>query len=1202
MLGIELDPAAGLDVNDFDDTDTGPNQGQNYPLLASAASNGTAVRITGSLDGPLSSYFRIEFFANSVNDPEGARYLGYVNVATDGTSTNPTFDVTLQAAVAAGEYVTATATRANSTYTTYFDTSEFSATRSVSAAAGSTISGTLWEDVDGDADVALGDGTQRIAGATVQLWADFFGTPSYVTTTTTDANGNYAFIGLANGAYGVVVDSKTIAPAAGFNPTFDQTDVWAEQTYATVGGAYWDGAAIAYLATAGALYGGTNLPNGGLSDDLSTPMNFEHVTRVDALGGTYAGVDFGFSFSAVTNTRGDNTDDDTTRAGVQQQGTLRQFILNSNAIAGVQTSNFSIGTGAQTITPTAALPPITDATILDATTQEGFGGTPLIVLDGNNLGGNALTLTASADGSTIRGFVIRDFGGDGIRIDAGSTGNVVAGNYIGRLTPAGGDAGAGEGNGGDGIEVRGSGNTIGGSGANDGNVISGNTGYGVYLQAALSNTILGNYIGLDAAGTGAIANGFSGISLGVGSDSNTIGGTGANDGNVISGNTGSGIHIDVSDGNVVLGNYVGVNASGNTALGNGAGIVIQNSSGNTVGGTTAAERNVLSGNAGLGITLDNLGTTGNVISGNYIGVGADGTTAVGNTNNGIRVVNGAADNTIGGTAAGAGNLVSNNQWGGIYLIDGGTAGAGNRILGNVSFSNPGDQGITLQGFAGNDGTRTAGEANLWMDTPVFTSANLAGTLLTVSGRIGTTAGDVDFANSRVELFKSNASGDGTVYLGFLNTGANGDFSGTIDVTGLGLAGGNTITGTATDPAGNTSEYGANFSVTAVNAPPDAVNDAYTVTHDTTLATAAGWWNASWGYRRAIAIDNPTSSALTDFPLRIRLDATFDYAKAKADGSDLRFVDADGVTVLTHQIESWNPGGDSYIWVKVPSVAIGADSITMYYGNAAAAAPGSGTGVWSNGYRAVYQFGADPGAAGPVPDLAGNGLDGDNVNAVFTTAGHGERRRARFQPGAQPDLRLRQPRPRQLHQRRIERDLRRLDQTRFTTGRSAHRRRQHQPRRGLAHRDRARRRRGQGGLQADRRRRQRYRHDGRRQSRRRQLAPRRGDRQLHDGQHHRARERRRGRRRLHRDLHRHRPAQHRHERHQLGRGHAGRERDRVRHPLRRPHGRGDDLDGGAHRRRDPRPLPQRHRQRRRRVRGHRRGRAARRPGERHRPGR
>ena len=375
---------------------------------------------------------------------------------------------------------------------------------------------------------------------------------------------------------------------------------------------------------------------------------------------------------------------------------------------------------------------------------------------------NGIRMQGGAGSNTVGGSVvaarnvISGNGNDAIYLDASSS-NTIRGNYLG--VNAAGTAAIANGMSGVSFNNGSNNNLIGGTGANDGNVISGNSEWGIWSNSSNGNTIQGNRIGTNAAGTGAIANVFEGILL-YGSNSNTVGGAAAGAGNLISGNAGLGLHIDSSSGNVVLGNYVGVTASGNADLGNGEGISIQDASNNTIGGTTAAERNVVSGNAGLGIALDNAGTTGNVVSGNYIGVGADGTTAIGNDNNGIRVVNGAANNTIGGTAAGAGNLISNNQWGGIYLIDGGTAGAGNRILGNVSYTNPGDQRDHAPGFRRQRRHEDRVEANLWMDTPVFTSASLAGTLLTVSGHIGTAAGDTDFANSRVEIFKSNASGDG----------------------------------------------------------------------------------------------------------------------------------------------------------------------------------------------------------------------------------------------------------------------------------------------------------------------------------------------------------------------------------------------------------------------------------------------------------
>ena len=189
-----------------------------------------------------------------------------------------------------------------------------------------TISGTIWEDVDGDADVSLGDGTVGAAGVTVHLWQDAFGAPVYFGSTVTNASGQYQFTGLGDGAYGVIVDSKTIAPSAGFNATFGQTDVWAEQTYGVAGAAYFTGTApldpsdLSYLAAPGALYGGAQIPDGGDSDDVSTIATSEHITLVILSGAGATGVDSGFSFSAIVNTRGDNTDDDQ----VANPGTARR--------------------------------------------------------------------------------------------------------------------------------------------------------------------------------------------------------------------------------------------------------------------------------------------------------------------------------------------------------------------------------------------------------------------------------------------------------------------------------------------------------------------------------------------------------------------------------------------------------------------------------------------------------------------------------------------------------------------------------------------------------------------------------------------------------------------------------------------------------------------------------------------------------------
>src|SRR5439155_9607678 len=142
------------------------------------------------------------------------------------------------------------------------------------------------------------------------------------------------------------------------------------------------------------------------------------------------------------------------------------------------------------------------------------------------------------------------------------------------------------------------GNTVGGTIASARNVISGNTSSGgvtIGGSAASGNTVQGNYIGLNAAGTAAIAN-RGGVSV-IGAPANTIGGTAAGAGNVISGNQFEGVFVFGPNANAVIqGNLIGTNPAGTAAIGNGfRGVFFQTSSGNLLGGTSAAARNVISG-------------------------------------------------------------------------------------------------------------------------------------------------------------------------------------------------------------------------------------------------------------------------------------------------------------------------------------------------------------------------------------------------------------------------------------------------------------------------------------------------------------------------------------------------------------------------------------------------------------------------------
>ena len=232
------------------------------------------------------------------------------------------------------------------------------------------------------------------------------------------------------------------------------------------------------------------------------------------------------------------------------------------------------------------------------------------------------------------------------------------------------------------------GNTIGGTSAADRNVISGNTQMGVLLQSAgtSSNTVAGNYIGTNAAGSAAVPNGTYGVDIKNSASGNTVGGTTGTAGNVISGNASSGIAIEGSaaSGNTVLGNYIGVNPAGTAAMANGAyGVYITNAPSNTIGGTTAAERNVVSGNTSGGMYILGATATGNIVKGNYIGTNAAGTAAVANSGAGVWV-EAAPTNTIGGTAAGAGNVISGNTNHGLYLY---STTSGTQVQGNLIGTN-----------------------------------------------------------------------------------------------------------------------------------------------------------------------------------------------------------------------------------------------------------------------------------------------------------------------------------------------------------------------------------------------------------------------------------------------------------------------------------------------------------------------------------
>ena len=150
--------------------------------------------------------------------------------------------------------------------------------------------------------------------------------------------------------------------------------------------------------------------------------------------------------------------------------------------------------------------------------------------------------------------------------------------------------------------------------------------------------------------------------------SNTVGGTRPSARDVISGNGWDGVHIFGmgTAGNVVTGDDIGVTADGTAAMGNVASgvAVFGGASGNTVGGMTPGSGDVISGNAGYGLYISDAGTTGNTVEGDSIGTDSSGTLALGNGSAGIIIQNGRSGNTIGGTEPRRHDVISGNGWNG----------------------------------------------------------------------------------------------------------------------------------------------------------------------------------------------------------------------------------------------------------------------------------------------------------------------------------------------------------------------------------------------------------------------------------------------------------------------------------------------------------------------------------------------------------
>jgi hypothetical protein len=712
---------------------------------------------------------------------------------------------------------------------------EASATASVTVVAPTfTLSGTIFEDVNygGGAGRPLGtSGTVPRGGATVELYRKSDGTFVATTTTSSVATtlGQYTFSNVTAGDYFVrVVNNSVTSSRPGYiggllpvqtfrvddstgTPTDDGDRVGGEKPSVPDTGA----------GAAGAILNTTNFTFTTAAGAATTGGQAASIAPVQVGSSNVIGIDFGFNFDTIVNTNNSG------------QGSLHQFITNSNALtnagldqvanpnptsgttavdpaAGEETSIFMIPdgnihpglraglisqltSGVAVIAPLIQLPAITDNfTTIDGRTQtanvgntnngqQGTGGT--VGVDGLNLskvnrpevqivGSNTINngITVQGSNTTIRGIAIHGFGNavpnGNIVINGTASNTTINQNFLGTTASSFSNPG---------VRSKGSNIVIGGS-ANNGIIQNNLIGY-----ADLFGVIgLGNNSGWKTQDNEIRDNSFNdpakdGISFESGSKNNQV------IGNLIISQGGNGIDSWNATGTLTIEN--------NTITGNGLGSTV--GLGETPGirlyGTgNRVYRNIIFDNYGAGVMVTS-SSTKNLISQNSI---------YGN-----------------GTVPSTNGTIASGQIGIDLLTSSNSATAG-----------------TSPYVSANDGTVATG-GNLGMDYPIITSSTLSGTTLTLKGFVGNVAaGSTNFANATLEFFisegtnenkgevisgdgKSKPHGEGKTYIGTCTADANGLFGTATHPCNLinvpaALTNPNNITATATDVAGNTSEFGA----------------------------------------------------------------------------------------------------------------------------------------------------------------------------------------------------------------------------------------------------------------------------------------------------------------------------------------------------------------------------------------------------------
>jgi hypothetical protein len=434
--------------------------------------------------------------------------------------------------------------------------------------------------------------------------------------------------------------------------------------------------------------------------------------------------------------------------------------------------------------------------------QHGGGGSGIVI----NLGASANTIGGT---TTSARDVILGNKSYGVYItDSGTNNNVIEGNVIGTdITGMHATDGAGRsyGNGQSGVAiVMGAENNIVSGTSTAPEVISANAQDGVYISGSMtsSNIVEGVNIGTDITGEAALPNALDGVAIANAATDNFVG-VSSSSPNIISGNTGNGVSITGfdTDQNFIENSLIGIDAGGVTSLGNGNNGVLVNgqATNNFIGYPSSNSGNVISGNKTWGVYISDSGTTDNLVAGNLIGTNVTGNYPVPNNNNGLDIVFGATNNTVGGTTRAARNVISGNLHEGVLIGFSGTTGnlvEGNFLGTDISGKNalPNSQQIDGVYVGLGAGSNTIGGQN-----PV--------------GALNTAAWNVISGNTSSGILVTDSGTTGEVICGnFLGT----DVTGTVSIpnggNGVTIAAGtsNTTIGAETSGSGNLNVISGNL--------------------------------------------------------------------------------------------------------------------------------------------------------------------------------------------------------------------------------------------------------------------------------------------------------------------------------------------------------------------------------------------------------